>query len=252
MKTIFQCLTPLLAFLFLSVSATAAFDHSHGRLDKILKQHVVGKQVDYAGLKARPGPLNTYLNVLGEVSESEFKRWNRNQELAFLINLYNAATLKLVVDHYPVKSIKKIGGFKGPWKQSVVRAFGKTYTLDQVEHELIRGNYDEARIHFAVNCASVGCPHLRGEAFRGDRLDQQLDDQTRIFLADPSKNRIFAKKGQLELSPIFKWYEEDFVKQSGSVEKFIAPYVAEEHRAKLATGGHKIRHTKYDWSLNKK
>lgn len=242
---------PLFAILAISGEAHG-FDHQHAAFDGVLKKHVANKEVDYAGLKAAPGQLESYLGGLSGISRSEFDRWNEKQQLAFLINLYNAATLKLVIDHYPVKSIKDIGGFKGPWKQSVVRAFGRTYTLDQVEHDLIRGNYAEPRIHFAVNCASVGCPSLRSEVYRFDRLDRQLDQQTLIFMNDSSKNRIRTDKGLLELSPIFKWYKEDFVKAAGSVEKFIAPYVPEDQRPAVKKGGLKVRHTDYDWTLNKK
>lgn len=108
--------------------------------------------------------------------ESAFQKWTRGQQMAFYINLYNAATLKLVIDHYPVKSIKDIGNvLKGPWKQEVVRVFGKVKTLDYVENDVLRAKYKDPQVHFAVNCASIACPSLRAGAFQGAKLNKQLD-----------------------------------------------------------------------------
>jgi len=229
-----------------------AFDHTHAALDGILGKYVKSSGVDYAGLKKDTTPLTGYLDSVAAVPEATFKQWSKEEQMAFLINLYNAATLKLVVDHYPVKSIKDIGSvFKGPWKQPVVRMFGKTETLDHVEHDLLRPNYNDPRIHFAINCASIGCPALRSEAFQAAKLDAQLDEQTRLFLHDRSKNRVDAKAKVLYLSSIFDWFKADFVKKSGSVEKFIAPYLDASDRSVVEQGGLKIKNTDYSWSLNK-
>ena len=208
--------------------------------------------MDYAKLKKYPAELDAYLATLAAVPESAFKKWDRNQQMAFLINLYNAATLKLVADHYPIKSIKDIGNvLKGPWKQEVVRVFGKVQTLDHIEHDLLRPKYKDPRVHFAVNCASIGCPSLRPEAFQGAKLDAQLDEQGRLFLADKSKNHLDAKNKTLYLSQIFDWFKDDFTAKSGSVEKFIAPYVSEADRKLIERGGLSIKNTNYDWNLNK-
>lgn len=236
--------------LLISCSLATAFDQSHAAFDKVLKKYVSNKKVDYAGLKNDQGALVAYLDTLSKVPKSEFKSWNDQQELAFLINLYNAATLKLVIDSYPVKSIKKIGGFKGPWKQPVVKAFGQTYTLDQIEHEMIRKDYDDPRAHFAINCASGGCPSLRSEVYRADKLNAQLHQQGLIFMNDASKNRVDQKKGRLYLSPIYDWFKEDFVAKSGSVEKFIAPFLASSEREAVLSGRLKVVYTDYDWKLN--
>ncbi|MEP4079109.1 DUF547 domain-containing protein [Haloferula sp.] len=230
----------------------SAFDQSHSQLNGVLKKYVANKKADYAGLKKDQGALDSYLSSVAGVSKSEFKGWSDKQELAFLINVYNAATLKLVVDHYPVKSIKKIGGFKGPWKQEVVQLFGKKFTLDQIEHEMIRVDYDDPRAHFAINCASGGCPSLRSEAYRAEKLDTQLHQQGQIFFGDASKNRVDESAGRLYLSPIFEWFKEDFVKKSGSVEKFIAPFLPEAQRSAVLSGKLKIVYTDYDWKLNQK
>ena len=239
------------------VSAAPMFDHTHGTFDRVLKQNVADGWVNYSALKAAPQPLNAYLDALAAVPEAEFKTWAEKQRLAFLINLYNAATLKLIVDHYPVASIKKIGGFfnfgglgDGPWAQKVVRLFGEVTTLDHVEHEIIRKEYAEARVHFALVCAARGCPPLRAEAWTADRLEAQLDEQGRIFLGQAVKNRVEANARTLYLSPIFKWFAGDFEAAAGSVEKFVTPFLPEAARGALATGGFKISYTDYDWSLN--
>ncbi len=212
-----------------------------------------GELVDYPGLKRNPAPLNAYLDTLAAVPESAFKKWNKDEQMAFLINLYNAATLKLVADHYPVKSIKDIGGAAGgPWKQKVVRLFGKVETLDHIEHDLLRPNYKDPRAHFAVNCASIGCPALRAEPFQASKLDAQLDEQGRIFLRDASKNRLDAGKKTLYLSSIFDWFKEDFTENSGSVEKFILLYVSDADRKVIGKGGLAVKNNDYDWTLNRR
>src|SRR5687768_3343772 len=152
----------------------ADFDHSHAVFDKVLKAHVKDGLVNYTALKANPTDLNKYLDQLAAVSQSDFKKWNEKQQLAFLINLYNAATLRLIIDHYPTTSIRKIGSLlKGPWKQPVVRWQGKTTDLDTIEHKILRRQYKEPRIHFALVCAALGCPTLRNEPYLPTKLDEQ-------------------------------------------------------------------------------
>ena len=238
-------------FLTLAILAPAkllAFDQTHAEFTSVLKSHVNGTHVNYAGLKKSPDKLGSYLNTMAKVSESEFKGWSEDEEMAYLINLYNAATLKLVIDNYPVKSIKDIGS---PWKKKVVKLFGNDRSLDFIEHDLLRKNYNDPRIHFGVNCASIGCPPLRNEAFQASKLNKQLDEQAKAFLNDTSKNRVDASKGILYLSQIFDWFEGDFVKKSGSVEKFVAPYFSDSNRKSIESGKLKIKYTDYDWSLNK-
>lgn len=235
-----------------AAAQSGEIDQSHADFTAILKKSVKGNGVDYAALAKNPAPLDSYVNQLAGVSEATFKSWSKDEQMAFLINLYNASTLKLIADNYPVKSIKDIGGLlKGPWKQPVVLLFGKKQTLDHVEHDLLRPNYNEARVHFAVNCASIGCPPLRAEAFTADKLDKQLDEQGREFLRDGSKNYLDAKNKTLHLSPIFKWFEEDFTKQSGSVQDFVLPFVIDADRKVIKQGGISIKQTDYDWNLNK-
>lgn len=247
MKTLLSLL-----FLVTAFSPALAFDHKHAGFTAALSQHVKNERVNYASLKSSPAALNAYLDTLASVPEKEFKGWSSDQRLAFLINLYNAATLKLVTDHYPLKSIKDIGNFlKGPFDQPVVHLFGRTVTLNHVEHDIIRAKYGEPRAHFALVCASVGCPPLRAEAYDAAGLDAQLDEQGRVFLATASKNRLDAKAGVLHLSPIFKWFKKDFADKSGSVEKFVAPFFNEADRRAILSGSLVLEYTDYDWSLNK-
>lgn len=229
----------------------AEFDQSHAGFNAVLKQYVRDARVDYAALQAHPRDLNRYLDQVAAVTKTEFEDWTEPEQIAFLINAYNAYTLRLIIDHYPVKSIKDIGGlFSGPWDQRIVKLFGHTITLDTVEHKILRKHYAEPRIHFALVRAAKGCPPLREKAYVGARLDEQLDDQSRQFLANPRKNRVDASKRTVYLSPIFKWYGEDFEQKHGSVLAALKPYWPEEVRAAAAKDGFKIRYTDYDWSLN--
>ena len=239
----------IFAFGITSPPATAAsFNQEHAVFDTLLKRHVKEGRVNYRALKATPAPLAKYLRQLASVRRPEFARWTASERLAFLINLYNAATLQLVVDHYPVKSIKDIGGFfSGPWKQKVVPLFGDTVTLDHLEHAIIRRDYPDPRVHFALVCAAKGCPPLRSEAYVGDRLDQQLDAQGRLFMSQRHKNRVVGDR--LYLSPIFKWFAEDFAAHPGGLQAFVKPFFGKSERRALSRHL-KIRYTDYDWSLN--
>ena len=182
----------LLPLLLLVASPLLAFDHQ--RWDRLLAEHVqwqrsgVATGVDYPGFRADRAALDQYLQALSQVSGADFQRWSKDEQLAFLINAYNAFTIDLILrqDSLP-DSIRDIGSFfSGPWDQRFFTLLGETRTLDEVEHEMIRGNpaLMDPRIHFAVNCASVGCPALRPEAYRAETLEQQLADSTRRFLSD--------------------------------------------------------------------
>jgi Protein of unknown function, DUF547 len=247
----FPALLRCLVFLFGSAIASA-FDHTHAAFDAVLKRHVRDGLVDYAALKAAPAPLDAYLATLAAVPQVEFAGWPEKNRLTLLINLYNAATLRLILDHYPVKSIRSIGWLPGAaWKKEGVPLFGKKISLDHVEHGIIRKDYPDARAHFALVCAARGCPPLREEAFTAARLDAQLDDQGRRFLGDPVKNRVDAAARTVHLSAIFKWFSGDFEAASGTVLKFAAPFFPDAARAALGDGGgFKIDYTDYDWSLN--
>ena len=225
-----------------------ALDHSHAAFTKILQQQVNNGRVNYNALKADQAPLKGYLDTLAAVDKGEFSGFNQTQQMAYLTNLYNAATLQLIVDNYPVKSIKKIGGlFSGPWSQKVVRLFGDTITLDNVEHDILRKDYQEARLHFALVCAAKGCPPLRAEAYDASRFAEQLDAQGKTYMSNSGINRVTDGGSTVYISQIFKWFSEDFIKQSGSVIAFVKPYLP---KGDTLSSDPKIRYSDYDWSLN--
>ena len=234
----------LFLIAMLVVVSTPVFaqpDGLHTAYDAILKAFVTNGRVDYAALKINRSQLDSYLDRLGRIDKEEFDAWSMDARLAYLINLYNAATLKLIVDHYPVKSIKYIGSFfKGPWDLSVVERFGETITLNTLEHDIIRKQYREPRVHMALVCAARGCPPLRSEAYTARALDRQLDNQSRIYLSSPEGMRIDRSAGKVYLSSIFKWYREDFSSVTG---------FAEAHTGQKLEGL-TLRWIDYDWTLN--
>lgn len=240
--------------LLVSIAKAQDFDHQHLTLNEILSANVdEDGLVDYDALAASPHQLLDYLGELAFVSRDQFDAWSEGDQLAFLINSYNAETLQLILDHYPLKSIKQIGGATGdPWEMPCVDLFGETMSLNQLEHGIIRANYPhEPRIHYAVVCAAIGCPPLRNEAFVGSRLNEQLDEQARKFLATPSKNYVDAKDGSLHLSPIFQWYGADFGATEAEMVAAIKQHLPPAAADALADQP-KISYTFYDWELNKK
>ncbi len=254
------------AALLLMIQPAFSFDHGHEPFAQVLASHVQwqvsgsNSVVDYAALQAAPEALESYLEELSAVEAAEFERWPAEEQLAFLINAYNAFTLKLIVDHYPLDSIRDIGSFwQSPWKLRFFTLLGEEMHLDQIEHGFIRepGRYDEPRIHFAVNCASIGCPALRPEPFTAAELEVQLEDSTQRFLGDTSRNRY--RDGSVEVSSIFKWYREDFERGwrgADNLGAFLALYadaleLDAEARPRVASGAVKIRFLDYDWNLNR-
>lgn len=251
-----RALTVLGLLFFCSATRAASaedFDSTHVAFTEILAANVVTGEVDYPALKASPAKLEAYLDSLAKVPEATFKSWPIPEQMAFLINLYNATTLKLILDHYPVSSIKDIGSFfAGPWKQKVVRVFGAIKTLDNIEHGTLRPLYSDARIHLALVCGAKSCPALRREAYVGSKLDAQFLDQGKNFFAQLEKNKIDVAKKTMTISKIFSWFRADFEKTSGSVEKFITPYLEPATAQAVMGGGFSISYSTYDWSLNTK
>lgn len=249
----------LFLLLFCSSAAAQGFDHSHKAWDALLKKNVVlisgGKasQFRYAEAAKERGALKAYLENLSKVRQEEFDSWSKPQRMAFLINAYNAFTVEKILTRYPnIKSIWDFGKvFGNPFKDEFFMLFGRKFTLDGVEHETLRkkGAYDEPRVHFAVNCASIGCPMLREEAYVAERLDAQLAQQAERFLSDRSRNR--AVNGKLEVSKIFDWFKEDF----GQREQWFAKYAKllsdDPAQQKLvAEGKAPLSFLDYDWTLN--
>jgi len=248
----------VILFCTLIIQPVLAFDHKYEDYGALLESVIVTRghqtRVDYRRLKSHVDQLEQITAGFGAVSKAEFSGWSRDEQLAFLINAYNALTLELVSRHYPdIDSIRDIGGFFGnPWKLRFFILFGESSHLDHIEHDLIRGQFMEPRIHFSLVCASVSCPPLVTEPYQGDRLDAQLQAVTRRFLTDPERNRYLAADNRLQLSPLFKWYKADFISSAGSVLAFVAPYLTDNDTEKqqLLDADPGIHYLPYDWSLN--
>lgn len=255
---------PLLAALH----ARAAFDHGHEAWHTLLKKHVRlisdgnASRLDYTGVAAQRPALDAYLASLSAVPAAEYRGWQRDEKLAFLINAYNAFTVALILSKYPaLKSIRDLGSFlQSPWKKKFVRLLGEVRSLDDIEHGMIRapGVFDDPRIHFAVVCASIGCPMLRNEAFVATRLDAQLEDGMRRFLSDRSRNRFDGASGTLGVSKIFDWYREDFEQGRRGFDSLQAtfarhaPQLADSagDQARIRKGDYTLEFLDYDWRLN--
>ncbi len=237
----------LYLFIYSGIYAAAGeFDRSHALYGNVLRLYVKNGLVDYTGIKSNPADLKTYLKETSRVSKEEFDNWPANEQLSFLINLYNARTLELIIDNYPVDSIKEIASdSKGPWEEPVVLLFGDKVSLNNLENDYIRKNHKEPRIHFALVCAARGCPPLLGVPYTTRELDTQLESQTRRFLSDSGKNSVDTEKKVIRLSPIFDWFSEDFSAKSGSVLEFVKPYYGD-----INIEGYRVEYTIYDWSLN--
>jgi hypothetical protein len=242
----------------------------HDEWNTLLNRHVKpihsghSSAIDYAATQQDRAILTRYLNQLSLITQAEFDAWDKASQLAFLINAYNAWTVELILTKYPdIDSIKELGGlFSSPWDKSFIPLLGKTRSLNDIEHTLIRGSdrYNDPRIHFAVNCASIGCPALREEAYTGAKLELQLTEQTERFLADNSRN--YAKGDSLYLSSIFKWYGDDFTKgfrNTHSIEAFLLLYSNSNKGVLTLTPAQRqaaekqqldIEFLDYDWSLN--
>ena len=269
MATIESRVRRALALLWLGAALPAlAFDPTYSAWDALLHKHVVvlpggnASRVDYTALQRNRAELKAVLDDFRSVSRADFDRWSKPEREAFLINAYNAFTIEKILTRYPgLRSIRDFGTiFGNPWKDRFFTLLGAPMSLDDIEHGMLRqeGAYDEPRIHFAVVCASIGCPMLRNEAFVPARLEPQLEDGLRRFLSDPTRNRYDARHERLEVSRIFDWYGKDFERGHRgftSVKATLARY-ADLLAGKPADQAH-VREQKadidfleYDWALN--
>ena len=215
---------------------------------ELLEKYVHNGVVDYQGFRDEEAKLDRYLKIL---EETDTKALARGEQFAFYINAYNAWTIKLILSAYPdIKSIKDLGSlFKSPWKKKIARIDGDVMTLDTIEHDILRPRFKDPRIHFAVNCASKGCPPLRSEPYHGDGLDQQLTEMTEAFINDPTYNRL--EGNTLYVSSIFKWYSKDF---NDDIAGFFRQYAEGDLKERLQkqAGEIDVEYLDYDWSLNGK
>lgn len=229
--------TPSLQEVYEGSGSGGSFDHSS--FDGLLSRHVHGYAIDYDGIAVEQETLDTYIGTLGT---APFETLNRDDKLALLINAYNAFTIKLILEYRPIESIKDIPADER-WDAERWTIAGQTYSLTSLEHEEIRAKFIEPRIHFAVNCASVGCPPLRAEAYVGERLEEQLADQTRVMHSDDQWVRV--EGSTVHLTPLYLWYKSDFEQVAGTSLAFAA-----RSRPELATGDWTVQWMDYDWSLN--
>jgi hypothetical protein len=227
----------------------------HTPFTRVLRTFVDEKgDVDYAGLRARADSLlDPYLQQLATTDPAAL---GRDARLAFWINAYNAYTLKLIADHYPVENIWAVTpgpaapkDENSPFDLAVGRVADTTRTLNEIEHQIIRPRFDEPRIHFALVCAAKSCPLLRREAYTGPRLEAQLEEQTRTFFHE-DKNRIPAGADRIALSRILKWYGEDFGDSTDDLQRFIAPYFDGTVADRLEAAAYEVTFLDYDWTLN--
>lgn len=229
-------LFPVMLLITVSFSSVRAGNPpSHDVFDKELKQYVDDQgDVNYASWKKNTADLEAYLDVLAECTPES--SWSREESLVYWINAYNAFTIKLILDNYPVNSIMDIYNGK-PWDEKWISLGGKTYSLNQIENEIIRPQFKEPRIHFAVNCAAASCPPLRNSAYTADTLEEQLAQQTTSFINNKDYNQM--RTTSAKVSKIFEWYADDF----GDLSVFLGRY--------SPFSGGKISYNEYDWSLNK-
>jgi hypothetical protein len=229
----------------LSFNLFAQENKTHKTWNELLAKYVDDKgHVNYKGFIEEKEKFDGYLNALEKEAPKE--SWTKDEKLAYWINVYNAFTVKLIIDNYPVKSIKDIGGnfykINTAWDIKFINIEGEEYDLNNIEHGIIRKEFNEPRIHFAANCASASCPVLRNEAYVASKLDAQLTDQAKTFINDGIRNNITAEKA--ELSKLFKWYGGDFSKDQSVIE-FINQF--SETKIKETTS---IDYLDYGWTLN--
>ena len=238
---LFSCQSPV-------VGMAGSTPPSHQLWNELLKANVkLDGQVDYKGFIREKPKLESYLKLLSENAPDRSK-WSKNEQLAYWINVYNAYTVKLIVDFYPTKSIRDLGPrikiplIKDVWHYKFFKIAGVDMSLDEVEHSILRKEFEEPRIHFAINCASVSCPPLLNEAFVASNLENQLMRVTTTFVNDPSRNKISSQSAQL--SSIFSWFKGDFTKK-GTLIEFLNRY----SKVKISPNA-RISFLDYNWNLN--
>ena len=227
----------------------------HTQWDDLLLKYVAEGSVDYKGFKADEKALDAYLALLNKTNPSTF---TRKEKLAFWINAYNAFTVKLILEHYPIRSIRDI---KKPWKTESWKVTGQKVSLNHIEHNILRKELKESRIHFAIVCASVGCPDLWNHAYSGKNIEKELDAATTGFMRSNKHVRTeivkksFGRKTRiLWLSSIFDWFGSDFKKNGQTLQHFTSKYGKKDTANFISDtkGKIKVRFLKYDWNLNGK
>lgn len=249
--------------MLLCATAANAQGFDHSAWDRILKQYVTeAGLVDYAALRANRGEFDAYIEQIAARSpESHPQEFiTREAQLAYWINAYNALAIRGIIDNWPTKSVRDLGFLFGFFRRSDYTVGGKKVSLNYIEHEVIRKQFNEPRIHFALVCASLGCPKLRREAYVPERLEEQLEDGARYFLREPRNLTVDAARGRVTLSKIFDWYGGDFEKyvQARGLERtgspildYVLQYASDANRAAiLALKSPKVSYADYSWQIN--
>lgn len=233
------------------------------RYDRVLKAYVnESGEVDYEALQANRDDLDKFNASLAAIPQETYSSWSADEQMAFWINAYNSFTLQAIIEEEPLKD--SIRDIPGVWKRKTFAIAGEAKTLDQIEHDILRPQYNEPLIHMGIVCASVGCPILRQEPFVAENLDTQLDEQTRQYLSSPYGLQIDREDNTVYISKIFDWFGKDWLPQfevdddrfagnktQRAVLNFISNYVSDSDRDYLLAGDYKVRYIDYDWSLNR-
>ena len=237
----------LYILIILCVTSFELTSQSNVAYNDLLSKYVdMDGNVNYRGFITERAKFEAYLAHLNKYSPTS--DWSTEQRLAYWINTYNAFTIKLIIDNYPLESITDlhpffyIPGINTVWHEEFFQIRNEDMSLDHIEHKILRVEFKDARIHFAINCASKSCPKLRNEAYEAVKIGHQLDDQARSFINNPEKNKI--ESGKLGLSKIFSWFKNDF-ETSGSIISFINRF-----SSTTISNDAEIDYLPYDWSLN--
>lgn len=252
------------------------FDQSYSVYNDLLNRYVKNARVNYEGFIDSKAEFVAFLKTMGDVDESDFESWSKEQKLAFWINAYNAFTIKAIIDHYPIRrSFSLVGIFyapsnsilqiKGVWTKLRFRAVGRMVKLDEIEHQILRKKFSEPRIHMAIVCASISCPDLSNRAYVAEKLEEQLAEASANFVNNPEKG-VFVNENnrRVKFSKIFKWFGEDFIANYGNEKlfnnyslkenaalNFTADYLeSEQTKNYLMSNKLKIGYLKYNWHLN--
>ena len=241
-----------------SVVAQKAFDHQYSHLQIMLTSSTHQGRVDYQMIQNQSQELIQVIQDIENVSQSELDAFSPEQKMAFWINAYNSGVIKIIVDHYPIKRQFGLKALTYPassiqqipkvWDRPVLRVAGQNLSLNDIEHTILRAQFKDPRIHFALVCASIGCPVIRSQAYTAEKLNAQLADQIQLFLNDALKARYDASTDVLQLSPIFKWFKTDFEQDGGTIAflKVHSPAGLFDDISQTT----KIHCLAYDWSLN--
>lgn len=260
-------LLALLALSRVTGGAAERFDHDYRDYAAVLREFVHPPQVDYGSLKDSRGGLDQVVTSFAAQAAEAERSWPREQRMAFWINAYNALTLRVIVDHYPIRSgwftlapRNSIRQIDGVWTTVTWLVAGRRVTLDDIEHRILRPQFEDARVHFAVNCASISCPPLAGAPYLAATLDAQLDEAARAYLS--SREGLRVKGDTFLVSSLFKWYGDDFIADYASLitgsrsarERAILGAIVRfgpsSAAARARSGPPRIEYLDYDWSLN--